>query len=519
MKRFLCLGFALSLSMVMSGCGDTFRPIIIPNPPTFPNPAATNTVVSINDNGAFIAGTAMAIDVSGDSVSSIANTDIHPIFAAQQSASEILVLNQAVTGPEFPNGVGVPTSSCLVTVAQLPPPNPPPDVVLDVCPSITELNFSSTSIGSTSTITLPIYSSPNFLAVAPSATTAYVTLPTYPPNPDPTPPLAIVPVPSVGIISIGSTNRALVGTVPIVSTPAGSTPVLSNPYALAVTPDNTKLYVANDSACSSPPVAGMCSVSAFNTNNTDFSLSARGINGSLSSPPIYLSARSDSQAVYALEANGTLAYISIVSTTGPDVLTEAAISVPGAVKMVYNGNLNQLYIPGGSQVAVVDVSQSVPALLATIPITAVPAASRSASDPCAATTVNTLNTIDVTALPNNIQAYAGTYYQAAVGGVSYICPQVTVIDATSNSIGGPPIAIPGFAAYEPFCANTRFRLTMAPGGDSTRAYLASCDGGMVNIIDTSTNSYIENQPVPTGAGNGSGSQNLPQNPVFLLAGP
>jgi hypothetical protein len=60
---------------------------------------------------------------------------------------------------------------------------------------------------------------------------------------------------------------------------------------------------------------------------------------------------------------------------------------------------------------------------------------------------------------------------------------------------------------------------MAPGGDSTRAYLASCDGGMVNIIDTSTNSYIENQPVPTGAGNGSGSQNLPQNPVFLLAGP
>ncbi len=62
-------------------------------------------------------------------------------------------------------------------------------------------------------------------------------------------------------------------------------------------------------------------------------------------------------------------------------------------------------------------------------------------------------------------------------------------------------------------------MTMASGGDSTRAYLASCDGGMVNIIDTSDDSYIENQPVPAGAGTGSGAQNLPQNPVFLLAGP
>ena len=165
-----------------------------------------------------------------------------------------------------------------------------------------------------------------------------------------------------------------------------------------------------------------------------------------------------------LETSGTLAYISIASTSGPDVLTEEpSISVAGAVKMVYNGNLNQLYIAGGSQVAVVDVSQSVPALLGTIPITAVPATSRGTLDPCAATTVTTLNTIDVTALPDNSQAYAGSYYEAAVGGVNYICPQVTVINTTSNSIGAPTVAIPGFPAYEPFCTNTRFRVTMASG--------------------------------------------------------
>ncbi|MGA7058685.1 MAG: hypothetical protein WBY78_14745, partial [Terriglobales bacterium] len=61
----------------------------------------------------------------------------------------------------------------------------------------------------------------------------------------------------------------------------------------------------------------------------------------------------------------------------------------------------------------------------------------------------------------------------------------------------------------------------AAAGDSSRAYLASCDGGMVNIILTATESYIENQPAPASTRNTSppGPQNFPQNPVFLLAGP
>src|SRR6266852_3574958 len=149
MKRFLWLGFVLFLYVICSGCGDTFRPIIIPNPPTFPNPKAAHTVVSINDNGTVV-------------------------------------------------------------------------------------------IGSTSTISLPIYSGANFVAVAPTDTTAYVTLPTYPP--DPTQPLNIVP--SVGVVSTQSNN--LVATIP----------VGNNPVALAVTPDKSKLYVANK---------GSNSVSGFNT--------------------------------------------------------------------------------------------------------------------------------------------------------------------------------------------------------------------------------------------------------------
>jgi len=64
-------------------------------------------------------------------------------------------------------------------------------------------------------------------------------------------------------------------------------------------------------------------------------------------------------------------------------------------------------------------------------------------------------------------------------------------------------------------------LMMAAGGDSSRAYLASCDAGNVNIVDTSDDTYILNQPAPIGtrAPIAPGQLNPPQNPVFLIGGP
>lgn len=502
MKRFLWLGFVLFLYLICTGCGDTFRPIIIPNPPTFPNPAAAHTVVSINDNGTFVPGSAMVIDVAGDSDVSIANSDIHPVHAVQQTAGQVLVVNQAVT--QAATGQVLGTTSCLVP---FPAPPAPAQYVYDVCPTITKLSFSGTTISSTSSISLPIYSSPNFVAVAPSDTLAYVTLPTYPP--DPTQPLVIVP--SVGVVNT-QTNSLVPPTIP----------VGNNPYALAVTPDKNNLYVANQ---------GDGTISAFNTVDR----SARTVKGALTFAPIWLVARSDSQRVYVLEqTSGTLASIDTTSTAGPDTLTESSISVPTAVKMTYDSNLLRLYIPGESlvpvngvpvlesAVVIVDVSQSTPSTIATIPITAIPPASRSAGDPCSTTSTATLNNVDVAALPDGSRAYVGSYYEDTSGT---ICPQVTVINAVSNTFK-TSIAIPGFAAYDAFCSPLqaqqapRFRIMMAAGGDSSRAYLSSCDGGNVNVINTSTDTYILNQPAPISSRTVTGSTlNPPQNPVFLFAGP
>src|SRR6516225_7794222 len=96
MKRFLSLGLVLCLVAIWAGCGDTFRPIIIPNPPAFPDPRSAHSVIAINNNnGAANQGTVLQIDVSGDTEANVGTVGYSPVHAVQQTASQILVLNQA----------------------------------------------------------------------------------------------------------------------------------------------------------------------------------------------------------------------------------------------------------------------------------------------------------------------------------------------------------------------------------------------------------------------------------------
>ncbi len=448
------MGFVLSFYVICSGCGETFRPIILPNPPQFPNPAASHSVVSINDNGTIVPGTAMVIDVSGDSEASVANVGLAPVHGVQQTASAFLVVNHSVSGAQ--------------------------------ADSLTKLNFSGTVISSKSTISLPENSAPNFVATTESSQ-AYVLMPNYV---DPT---TNAVVPSIQVVNTTANN--LVATIP----------VGNNPDAMAETPNAQKLYVANQADST---------IDGFNTADR----SSRTVNGSFNAP-LWLIARYDSQRLYVLNGNGVVSTVDTTSTLGPDNMIDASVNVPGAAYMLYDGNLNRLYIPGGSQLTILDVSQSVPAVLAGGPITipTVAPSSRDASDPCSTTSPQPLTVAAVAALPDGSRAYVGAYYEDASGN---FCPQVTVIDAASNTIKSK-IAVPGFPAFDAFCSPSqsqrapRFRIMMAAGGDSSRAYLASCDGGNVNFIDTSSDTYIMNLQAPIG----SRLDNPPQNPVFLIAGP
>jgi len=470
MKRFLCLGAVLFLYIICSGCGEVFRPIIIPNPPKFPNPAAAHTVLTISDNGTVTSGTlspqigsAMVIDVSGDTDESQKNIGLVPIHAVQQTANQVIVANQATPG--------------------------------SMQDSLSKLTYSGTAISSVATVSLPAGSAPNFVATTETGQ-VYVSVPGYAP-------------PSVLVVD--TARNTVVHTVP----------VGLNPAAIAETPDTKKLYVAN---------SGDSTVNGFNTQGP----SQRTITGSFNTP-LWIAARNDSQRVYVLNGNGVISTIDTSTTSGPDTVIDASINVPGATYMWYDVILNRVYVPYSGGLRIVDVSQSTPSTLADVPIATVPTGSRSATDPCVATTPGPLNVIAATSLPDASRAYVGSYY---IDSDDNVCPQVTVINATNFTVK-TTIPIPGFpdagnpanpTYYVPTCATTRdqvgpmgngFRMMMAAGGDSTRAYLSTCDGGNVNIIQTATDTYYFNLPAPYSARPPltGGSENPPQNPVFMIAGP
>jgi hypothetical protein len=62
---------------------------------------------------------------------------------------------------------------------------------------------------------------------------------------------------------------------------------------------------------------------------------------------------------------------------------------------------------------------------------------------------------------------------------------------------------------------------MAAAGDSTKVYMSSCDGGGVNVIRTSDDTFVLNIPAPSSARSPIPPNVEPpsQNPVFLIAGP
>jgi len=538
MKRFLWLGLVVTLLLIWTGCGDTFRPVIIPNPPAFPDPRAAHTVLALNDNdtniraGSTDPGSVMVVDVSGDTDVSVRDVGLYPVYAVQSSASQVLVVNHSLPG-----------------------------LIGD---SLTKVTFSGTTISATTTVSLPPDSAPNFVAIAPSDSTAYVTLPNYVPNPVSQPGVV---VPSVGVINTAGNN--LVATIP----------VGDNPLALVVTPDKNKVYVANHDSNT---------VNGFNTIDRSPRNPALPITA-----PRWLVARSDSQRVYVLEDSGTVVTIDTTSNGGPDSVIDASVQAPDATFMLYDSLKNRLYLLGNNpstgdpEVVVVDAAPSKPQVLARVPlpapgvgVAALPDGSRAyaaSNGPSQATTVGTISlaesamptagtarytydpasvtgpapllgmnltvsgggdafdgTFIVTGLstddhgnPQFLVANATNIPQSSVArtatGTNFL-PQVTVINTSGNSVK-TTIAMPAVPAAGPFpaavCSSTRFPFMMAAGGDSSRVYLASCDGGGVSIINTENDSFLLALPAPASARApiAPSNQPPPQNPVLLIAGP
>src|SRR5215472_5876899 len=321
----------LLLVLAGMGCGDTFRPVALPIPVSSPTPAATHFVASLSSNGDNVLnstgkscspsgtlppciedpGAISRIDVSGDSIASIAKTGLAPVHAAfLPNGSKIYVAN---SGEDTISSIATtsPTSTTTISLPQL--------CNAGGCPSV-PVFVTSTENGK--------------MYVANSGN---------------------------GTVSvINATSDVVVNTVAVDPTFAGS-PLpapnpTANPIALAELPNGFKLYSVNQ---------GNKTVTSIST--VDGTLLKNIL---ITFPPIWAVASSDSTDLYVLDTSGT---ISVIDTLSDTVVNTKSVGA-GSNFMLFDSVAIRLYVtnPAAATVSIFDVAGSalMPYAANPIPITA-----------------------------------------------------------------------------------------------------------------------------------------------------
>lgn len=407
------------LFLICLNCGETYRPVanpVIPNPP---NPAFVHVVTVLSNNGANNPGAGSTFDVSGDTVISQSQAGLGPVYAAIVSGPKLYVAN-----------------SLDDTVSEFSATTPTPVL----------------TVGLPSSCGVKPCSMPVFVA---STETANVYVANFNGN-------------TVSVISTASnlvTDNIAVGI---------------NPVALAETPDQQKVYVANQGG----------SVTSINT--VDKSITS---NPPLASfgwvSPVWVVSRSDIQRVYVLDQGSGL--VVAIDTSLDSVVNSVPVGV-GANFMIYDPRLNRIYVvnPAANTVTSLDAG----------------------TDTLPATPISVANPRSVAALLDGTRIYVSS---ATVSGGT-VNSKVTVINTVDFSVKTtiPLASVPAVCAVK-----TWAQLGMVAVADSSRVYVSNCDAGNTAIIQTSNDTLVTQMPAPVSAQPPPmpGGTPPPQNPVFVLAGP
>ena len=497
----------LAIVVAEFGCGDTFRPVVIPISTPPPNPASVHYAVVLSTNGVCNLpavpnpplpnaqcnpGAASRIDVSGDSVVNSANVGLNPVHAVLlPNENDVYVANQLEDTVSF---------------------------------------YDPSGSGPVSTVTLPPGSGPVFLAV--HTNTVYV----------------------------ADAGNNTVSTLPIFNNVVtNTTPVGLDPVALAVMPNGQKVYVANHGSGPNPVNGTVMSINTVDSSvNPPISPPA----GSSWNAPTWVVARPDNARVYVLD-QGT-GVVAAINTTSDTVMGTALVGA-GANFMQYDQSRTRLYVtnPVAGTMVILDASTNPPNSPPTDPLTILATFNfAGVNAPCP----GGCTPVSVAALSDGSRAYVASYQvnnntcSNPAQTPPCITAWLTVINASSNTVTktislgvvnpNAPIAVP--PTFQPdtpvptvvvngaqlaVCASARFRLFAAASGDNSRVYVSYCDAGGTESISTVPNTspgtqnggdYLVNEltaPFSACASPGCGSpptpggEPVPQNPVFVLPGP
>jgi len=469
-----------AVAIIEISCGDTFRPIAIPQNPFPPNPKDTHFELVLTANGPEVCpipgtppppcdssphpGGSSRLDVSGDSNVGTATVGLGPVHAVllPPNGDTAFVVNQLDN-----------------TVTAYPTANPGPPTV---------------------TITLPPGTNPVFVETKETGN---------------------VYVAGKGDVAGGQSVSVISAAQNVVTkTLTAADGIGNNPSAMVETPDGKKLYVVNQDDAT---------VTVIST--IDKTKSAILATGAIGASPNWAVARADSARVYVLnQGAGT---VSVIDTVNDAVLT--SVSVPGASYMFYDKELNRLYltVPSTARLAVLNVASDPPVALPSVDLsTACPAGCVLDSVTSLPTDINGANQHKVYVSSHTILAACSQLAGAPPDNPPCITTQVSIVQPPNNnlvktltmqhtvfvnsqSVGSKP-DVPVVL----FCDSIRFRRQIASAADGTRVFVANCDGGGTDIIRTSDDSFVLNLPAPVSSAPALPNQAFPppQNPVFVTSG-
>jgi YVTN family beta-propeller protein len=517
--NFRCCARVLGiLVLCLSGvsCGDQYRPVAIPivGPP--PDPAAFHFALVLSDNGVHDPGSSSRLDVSGDTNIGVARLGLGPVHAAlTSSASRVYVANTL----EDTISSYAPGTATSVTTTSLPAGSRPIFAHTTENGTMYVANFGSNTVAAVSTSTnvvlsplIPVGNQPVAMAETPDQKKLYV-----------------VNQGDGTVSAISLVDRTVVQTIA-----TGTNPV----WALARS-DSARIYVLN---------SGSGTVTAIDTT-TDLPVGsatlAAGVN--------YMVYDSKLNRLYITNpVANTLSAVSIAADPPAVLFTVPVAASPNSVAV----------LPDGSRAYVVS-SQLIP------PCTSDP----SDVQPCIASQVTVVNatggsvkkviplesTVNVTAVTQSGSAASYTYtlisgpalrpgMEVVITGMadagnngtftltavsSGIFTVVNSAGVNASSQNGTGVVVVEVNTATPTGCNTnglgvpggvpggvRFRSFVAASADSTKVLIAKCDAGSTAVIRTSIDAPVLDMAAPLSVVTPpNGGNALPQNPVFILAGP
>jgi hypothetical protein len=554
LRRVGCLAAAGLAILLWTSCGQVYRPVVLPVATTPPDPAGFHAVFGITTNIPANQGSALQIDVAGDTNIGEAEMGESPTHAAiLPNDSRVFVASAGSMYPgdtdiitAFTPAVDAPIATGLGTPIIFSLPN----VIPSQSTTITGISESGSTVtvtlssplikaASGGTIEISNVSVAGFNGAFPitaivnsttiqytdsatglgSATAGTATIPiplscSYLPDYVTTTQATAVFAANYGVENDPDCNLSSTDSVAILSTILSSVsliqylPAGSHPVAMVETPDQQNLYVLNQNN------------TILNLSPTDLSLLANVPLPSGSTSPIWAVARPDAEKVYVLtQGDGSLQTITTASNT---ITSTQSVGGPGANFILYDNSRNRLYVtnPTAGNVYIFDATADPPSPLSVISMNGTNAPCPGGCSPAS-----------VAALPDGSRFYVASYQLDSSCpdpnvGTTAACliPTLTVFDAASMTVKpasstlselSPSLSLlnePQFSAtqyaipvpttgspcvpaatYTP--GSTRFRMFTTASADSTHVYVSICDGGAIADIATTTTT------LPTGGTN------------------